>query len=98
MRHILHTILILLGAILPSCIEDGVITDPSAQPRFETDTLSLGAVFTGEGSPTASVKIYNPHDKILNISSVRLRDGRYFRINVDGFCGREFTDVEIRPN
>lgn len=98
MRHIIHITLLLIASILPSCIEDGVITDPSAQPRFETDTLSLGSVFTGEGSPTASVKIYNPHDKILSISSVRLRNGQYFRINVDGFSGREFTDVEIRPN
>lgn len=88
------------GLVLPSgCIEDGVTTSPSAQPAFSTDTLSLGTVFTDEGTPTSRFTVYNRHDKIINISSVSLRDDAagVFRLNVDGAGGRSFSNIEIRP-
>lgn len=88
----------MLASILTGCIEDGLETSPSAQPQFSTDTLSLGLLFTGENSPTYSLKIYNRHDKILSLSTVSLAEGKYFRINVDGFSGSTFHNVEIRPN
>ncbi len=97
MKYIL-IILAMLATILTGCIEDGLETSPSAQPHFSTDTLSLGLLFTGENSPTYSLKIYNRHDKILSLSSVSLAEGKYFRINVDGFSGSTFNNVEIRPN
>lgn len=100
-----HSLLSLLAAIVTalsaaSCIEDGITTSPSDRPVFSTDTLRMGSMFTGEGSPTHSFKVYNRHDKILNISSIRFRDGGngMFRVNVDGLSGKEFSNVEIRPN
>ena len=86
MKHVIF-ILAIMAAILTGCIEDGIETSPTAQPQFSTDTLSLGLLFTGENSPTYALKIYNPHSKILSLQSVSLEEGRYFRINVDGFSG-----------
>lgn len=80
------------------CIEDGIDTSPSAQPEFSVDTLKLGVVFTDEPTPTSRFMVYNRHDKIINISNIALRGGDVsFRINVDGFSGTSFQNVEIRP-
>lgn len=82
------------------CIEDGYATSASSQPAFSVDTLDMGTYFTGQPTPTARFVVHNRHDKILNISSISLREGSggSFRVNVDGFAGTQFQDVEIRPN
>lgn len=94
----LSAILISLTAL--SCIEDGYATSASSQPTFSVDTLDMGTYFTGQPTPTARFVVHNRHDKILNISSISLREGSEgaFRVNVDGFAGSQFHDVEIRPN
>lgn len=85
-------------ATLTSCIDDAVTGDAAAQPTFSTDTLDLGDMFTDWPSPTATLMIYNRNSDNILLSSVKMRSGREFRINVDGRAGREFTDVEIRAN
>ena len=83
---------------LGSCIEDGISTSPSDQPEFSVDTLAIGDVFTDETTPTYSFKVYNRHDKVMSINSIRLTGSKdYFRLNVDGQSGRVFSNVEIRP-
>lgn len=91
----------LSAIILSACVEDGFSTNPSDQPQLSADTLRLGLVFTGEGTPTHLFKIHNRHDKGMIVSSLRVRDDAWrdvFRFNVDGMAGRDFTDVEIRAN
>ena len=43
--------------------------------------------------------IYNPYNKSLNVSSIRIAggSGSMFRINVDGVRGALFRNIEIRP-
>lgn len=86
--------------LFTSCIEDSFTTSPSDQPDFSCDTLKMGQMFTLEASPTSRFTVYNRHDKMLNISSISLRDDSegIFRLNVDGISGRNFSNVEIRPN
>ena len=93
-------ILPLLMALLPACIEDSFSTSPSDQPSFSTDTLRIGEVFTEQGTPTHRFIVHNRHDKMMNISSISLRDDadNHFRLNVDGIAGREFSNIEIRAN
>ncbi len=84
---------------LTSCIEDGFSNSPSDQPDYSTDTLRLGDVFTGQGTPTHSFVVYNRHSKGMIISGIKFRDtatSDYFRVNVDGLSGKEFNNVEIR--
>lgn len=96
LRILLLSVLVAVG--LSACIEDGFTDAPTDAPAFSTDTLDMGLVFTDEVTSTRSFKVFNPHSKGLNISRVALsgRDADIFRLNVDGFSGREFSDVEIR--
>ena len=100
LKHILSVIAVAMTMALTACIEDGVTTSPSDQPSFSVDTLKMGLVFTEAGTPTHSFTVYNRHDKVLNISSISVREGDrgIFRLNVDGFMGERFSNVEIRPN
>ncbi len=89
---------LIVQSSLYSCIEDGIDTSPSAQPEFSVDTLKMGVVFTDQPTPTSRFMVYNRHDKVISISNISLRSGeRYFRLNVDGFSGTYFQNVEIRP-
>ncbi len=104
MLKILHYIIMMAVAasvVLTSCIEDGFTTSPADQPEYSVDTLRMGTVFTAEGTPTHKFKVFNRHDKGLNISSVSFRDAAMeglFRLNIDGIPGRNFENVEIRAN
>lgn len=99
MKKLIFLIFSFIGLLtLSACIEDGIDTSPSSQPVFSVDTLNMGTVFTGQPTPTSRFVVYNPHDKVMNISSISLRSGeRTFRLNVDGFSGSSFNNVEIRP-
>jgi hypothetical protein len=67
---------------------------------FSTDTLSFDTVLTTVHSPVKAFVVYNPNKKPLLISSIGLAEGENsnFRINVDGFAGSTFKDIEIRAN
>ena len=95
----LYIIVATIAALFSSCIEDGVSSSSSDQPAFSVDTLDLGTVFTDSPTPTYSFLVYNRNSKVINISSVSLRDpAGTFRINVDGQSGRSFSNIEVRPN
>lgn len=101
MKHFQILILLIsicLSAIVCGCIEDDFTTSPSDLPRFSTDTVSLGTVYTDERTVTSSMMVYNPHSKGLNIENIRLsgEHADMFRINVDGLSGSDFQNVEIR--
>lgn len=101
-HRFIYTVLPLIALVMTfgSCIEDGVSTSPSDQPEFSVDTLRLGTVFTGQGSPTYRFTVYNRHDKIITIESASVRSAgpADYRLNVDGTAGREIRMVDIRPN
>jgi hypothetical protein len=67
---------------------------------FSTDTLSFDTVLTTVNSPMKAFMVYNPNKKPLLISSIRLAEGASsnFKINIDGFAGSDFKDIEIREN
>lgn len=70
------------------------------QLTFSSDTLSFDTVFTTQGSFTRQVKIYNPQNERVTLSSVHLQGGpaSFFHLNVDGRSGNQVTNVEIAPN
>lgn len=90
------SLIILLPLLLCACIEDDFDTSPSAQPAFSVAELDMGLQFTDNPSPTSHLMVYNRNSKQINISEIRLREGRYFRLNVDGQSGERFHNVEIR--
>jgi len=68
--------------------------------KFSTDTLSFDTIFTSYGSFTISMRIHNPQNQKIVLSSVRLGNGAasFFRLNVDGFAGSEVNNIEIAAN
>lgn len=79
------------------CISDDFTESPSDLLTFSTDTLRFDTVFTGLGTPTARLKVFNHASKSLNISSIRMRnDDGNFSMNVDGMSGKTFENIEIR--
>ncbi len=87
-----------MSAMFTSCIEDGFTSSPSDQPVFSTDTLYLGEIFTEQVSTTHRMNVFNPSSKSLLISKMGVsgENASMFRLNVDGFSGTEFNNVEIR--
>ena len=74
--------------------------NPQERLAFSTDTLAFDTVLTTVNSPVKAFLVYNPNKKTLLISSIRLAEGANsnFKINVDGFAGSDFKDIEIRGN
>lgn len=96
---LLSLVLILAVTAVSSCISDDITTSPSATLAFSTDTLSFDTVFSGVGTPTARLLVYNRNKKGVVISSIRFAENdSYFSLNVDGQSGTVFSDVEIRAN
>ncbi|MDE6300627.1 MAG: hypothetical protein K2M19_02800 [Muribaculaceae bacterium] len=91
-------ILSLVG--LSGCIEDGFSDSGSDQPEFSVDTLKMGVILTEQPSTTSRFVVYNRAKKGMQISNVSLSGphASLFRLNVDGFSGTEFRNVEIRAN
>ncbi len=80
-----------------SCINDDFTTSSSDRLTFSVDTLSFDTVFTGTGTPTARLLVFNRAKKSINISEIRMKDpNSCFSMNVDGQSGDVFRDVEIR--
>ena len=100
MKRIVYSLFMaaLLAVAATGCIEDGYTSAPADAPVASLDTLRMGTVFTEEGTPTHRFTLRNRSSKSVNITDIVL-DGdnsEYFRMNVDGFSGTEFHDVEIR--
>lgn len=88
--------LLLLGS---SCKKEKLLTS-GGELRFSIDTLTFDTVFTQQGSFTLGLKIFNPQDQKVNISSVRLLNGSnsFFHLNVNGISGNNVTDLEVAAN
>lgn len=71
----------------------------SSELRFSRDTVYLDTIFTGISSATYTLKVYNTSDDAVSIPDIYLDNGddSNFRLNVDGFSGKSFQDVELLP-
>ncbi len=84
-----------------SCKKDETLnTSPSVKLEFSSDTLIFDTVFTTIGSVTQEIRVHNPTDQKVKISTIKLASGANSRysINVNGEAGTEFHDVEILGN
>ncbi len=92
--------LLLLLGFWTGCIkEPDIYTGSDVSLTFSVDTLRFDTVFTTQGSATRLVKLFNPKDQIIRISSISFAQGSspFFRMNVDGIAGDQFQNVEILP-
>lgn len=82
-----------------SCEDEKYLSSPDVQLSFSTDTVMFDTVFTRIGSTTEHLKVYNPYDQKVLISSVRLAGGENsnFRLNINGIMANEVFDLEVGP-
>jgi hypothetical protein len=86
-----------LLAIFFGCKKENFTTSSDSLLRPTEDTVKFDTVFTSTGSVSQFVKIFNPNDKGIRISSVALAGGSSspFKINVDGLTGPQVNNLEI---
>lgn len=67
---------------------------------FSVDTVMFDTVFTTIGSTTQHLKIYNPYEQKVLISSIKLAKGEIssFRLNINGISSNEVKNLEIAPH
>lgn len=81
-----------------SCKKEELISkDPSAKLLFSEDTIIFDTVFTSIGSTTKILKIYNPLNRKLIVSSIVLGGGENspYRLNIDGLKKNSTSNIEI---
>lgn len=91
--------MILTVGYLFSCKDEKYLSSSDVKLRFSTDTVMFDTVFTTLGSTTEHLKIYNPYNQKLKVSSIRLAKGDLsnFRLNINGVSANEVKDLEIAP-
>jgi hypothetical protein len=76
-----------LGVLYFSCQKENEFdTSPNFELQFSTDSIIFDTIFSGIGSTTRHLKVYNPSDKDVEIDQIYLakaNDSKY-RINIDG--------------
>ena len=97
-KHFGYIVLIIFSiAVAASGCKKDKLLETGGELRFSVDTLTFDTVFTSLGSYTAWVKVYNPQNQPVNVSSIMLEggDGSQFNINVNGTAGSLVKDIEI---
>ncbi|GAB4312923.1 MAG: hypothetical protein Kow00127_03650 [Bacteroidales bacterium] len=93
-------LIITVGLAITGCERNDPLAEgPQYKLSFSTDTLLFDTVFTTVGSTTRTLTIYNPNDRKIRVSSIRLAGGSSspFDLNIDGDAVTEIKDVEIEP-
>jgi len=87
----------LLLSAFYSCRKDDLLTETSGALNFSTDSVSFDTVFTTIGSTTKQLKVYNPSNKKIIISSITLAGGSAsnYRINIDGVPATQLKNIEL---
>ena len=80
-----------------SCRKDFEYASSTGNLSFSKDTVYLDTVFTNIGSSTYTLKVYNNAKDDLIIPSISLKNGTasFYRLNVDGVAGTNFTNIPI---
>ncbi len=89
---------LILGTLyLSACRDNNYASSPDISLQFSTDSVVFDTVFSGIGSATRRFKVYNPADKKIRISEIRLAKGNAskYRLNIDGLPVNKLNDVEI---
>ena len=100
-KHTFSYMLVLVMLVFAACKKDNKINpDSNLKLTFSADTVLFDTVFTSLGSATHQLRVYNPHNDDLKISSIRLVGGSAspFRFNLDGENDIEFYDKIIPAN
>lgn len=88
-----------LLSVFTSCRQDEISHDPTYRLTLSTDSLAFDEVFTGFGTSTRRIVLHNKNPYALTIESAVFRDGRFFRVNIDGEAdATRWRELTIRGN
>ena len=93
--------LILLFAIsllFASCEKDEDITNEvNAKLSFSMDSVLFDTVFTSIGSTSRRLKVYNPNEKAILISQIKLKGGNSsaYSLNINGLAAAETSLIKL---
>jgi hypothetical protein len=92
-------ILFLSLGYLFSCEDEKYLSSANAKLLFSVDTVMFDTVFTTIGSTTQHLKVYNPYDQKVLISSIKLAkaESSSFRLNINGVSSNEVKNLELAP-
>ncbi|MEL7144938.1 MAG: hypothetical protein AAFO69_01115 [Bacteroidota bacterium] len=78
-------------------LEEEITTDAGAKLTFSTDTVLFDTVLSSVGSITRRVKIFNPNERALQLSQLRLGSGEEspYTLTVNGATGKDFENTVI---
>ncbi|WP_318347466.1 right-handed parallel beta-helix repeat-containing protein [Aquipluma nitroreducens] len=100
MKNLFYILILFLSlGYLFSCEDEKYLSSANVKLRFSVDTVMFDTVFTTIGSTTQHLKVYNPYDQKVLISSVKLAKAETsnFRLNVNGVSSNEVKNLEIAP-
>lgn len=100
MKGIRFTLYILITLFaFASCEDDSrdFSSDSGYRLEFSADTVRIDTLFTGIGSATKRLKVYNRNSKAINVESIELMNPEKsgFRMLVDGVSGNTITNEPI---
>ncbi|MFN8255115.1 MAG: hypothetical protein U0W24_05460 [Bacteroidales bacterium] len=95
MNKVYIILLLILGL---SCEKSEFDTSPDIQLHFSTDSLVFDTIFSGIGSTTKYLKVYNPSEKDIKISRIFVGkgDASKYRLNIDGRPAGSENDVVLK--
>ncbi len=91
-------LLLLISLLFASCEKDEDFTaDTNAKLSFSIDSVLFDTVFTAIGSTSRRLKIYNPNEKAILISKVKLLGGNMsaYSLNINGLAASETTLLKL---
>jgi hypothetical protein len=88
------------SVFLVQCKKNSTTFSSSAKLMFSTKQLFFDTVFSTIGSSVRVFIVHNNNNEAVNISSVNLAGyyPSYFKINIDGTPGSNFTNIKIPAN
>src|SRR6056300_1492796 len=98
MRNVLFFITLLVLVLSSGgCRRTTTFPGTDVNLGFSNDTIYLDTVFSGVGSSTRTLKVYNTSNENMTIDRVYLARGEesFYRMNVNGESGKTIEDIEI---
>jgi hypothetical protein len=82
---------------ITSCRKDFEYAPSNGNLSFSKDTVYLDTVFASIGSSTYTLKVFNDTKDDIIIPNISLKNGpeSFYRLNVDGVAGKEFSNIPI---
>jgi len=90
-------VVILIIHLIGGCQKEHESDSNGRMLSFSSDTIAFDTIFASIGSTTKNLRVFNPTNDRIVISSVRLAggDNSGFRLNVNGEASNEVFNVEV---